>query len=1674
MSRSKGGLISRIRQAIEGRQRTSKARYDRRNFLRLESLESRAMLTGVPPTAIADGPYTTGEEQELVVLAANGVLANDTDPESDPLTAVLVDNVDNGVLSLSNNGSFVYTPATNFVGSDTFTYRANDGTGVSNDITVTINVTAVNDAPVAVDDAYSMAPNSTLNVDVATGVLDDDTDVDDDESVLTATQVGAAVNGNVVLNNDGSFSFTPTPGFSGIASFQYEVEDDDGATSNTATVTITVNAAPSLTDVPDQVTTEGSTLTNLPFTVDDDQTDPAALSVTAASDNQTLIPNGSITLGGSGENRTITLVTADGEVGSATITITVTDANNAATTQTFLVTVNAPDTDPTIGDVTDQSTTEDNAIPAIGFTVGDAETDPADLTVTVASSDETLFPPGSITLGGSGASRTVALNPAANQSGTATITLTVTDGDGNSVTDTFVVTVTAQNDVPTITDVQNQTTPFNTPIVDLPFVIGDVDNDVAAFQPTATSDNQGLIPDANIVVEGTGANRTVTITPVSSQSGTALITLTVSDGAGGTTTDTFQVTVSANTAPTIQDVTDKTTTEDDAIVDIPVTVGDAETPVADLVLTATSDNQTLIPNGSITVGGSGANRTVTITPAANQFGTATITLTLSDGTTTVTDTFVVNVTEENDLPTLEDVGNQSVVENGAITNLEVSIDDLETADNDLTLTGSSNNTTLIPNSGIVISTTGGVRTVTITPADGEVGTATITLSLDDGDGGIVTDTFTVTVTANTPPTISEITDNTTGEDTALNNVTFTIGDTQTAAADLQVTATSSNTTLIPNASIVITGSGADRTISLTPASNESGTATITVTVEDANGGTTTETFVVTVTAANDLPTIAAISNQTVAVNGSIQNLPVTIDDVETAETALTLSGTSSNTTLVPNNAITFGGSGANRTVTITPATGQVGTAIITLTVQDADGGSSTQSFQVTVTGSNSAPTITAIGDQTTSEDTAVTGITFTVGDTETPLAELAVTATSSNTTLIPNNAIAITGSGADRTITVTPAANQSGTATITVTVDDGDGGTVTETFVVTVTAVNDLPTISNVADQTVNEDTATAGLAVTIGDVETPVANLQLTATSSNTTLVPNANIAITGTGANRTVVVTPAANQSGTATITLTVSDGNGGTSTETFVVNVTAVNDSPTAVNDTYSATEDTTLTISTVGSGVLANDTDPENQALTTVLVLAPTSGQLVLNNDGTFTYTPALNFTGAVTFQYRARDASNAQSPIATVTINVTGTNDAPTATGNAYTVTAGQTLTVNAANSVLTNDADPDSGTTLTAVLVNNTTNGTLTLNANGSFTYTPNAGFTGTDSFTYRASDGSLQSDPVTVTIAVSTAANSGAPIIVGPTSGVRGQTLTYTLSVTDGTSANVNYAIDWNGDGTNDQTVTGPGTGVTVTRTFATSGNFNVRVQTGSPAKSTVLPVSITDFQRSGSALVVGGTSGNDNIVVQQVRGGIRVLVNGTAVGGVQAGVKTVEINGGDGNDNISMPGNVNVTGILRGGAGNDRLVGGRVADFLFGDAGNDLLSGGLGSDFLMGGTGNDSLNGGSGHDVLFGGDGVDSLVGGSHHNLMIGGTTDFDTDFKAQKAILHAWAAGGTFEHRMNRLNLKSKGGLKLIEGDTVQADAEADRVVSSGSADWVFAALADQDQVTGRRKGRIVTAS
>ena len=334
------------------------------------------------------------------------------------------------------------------------------------------------------------------------------------------------------------------------------------------------------------------------------------------------------------------------------------------------------------------------------------------------------------------------------------------------------------------------------------------------------------------------------------------------------------------------------------------------------------------------------------------------------------------------------------------------------------------------------------------------------------------------------------------------------------------------------------------------------------------------------------------------------------------------------------------------------------------------------------------------------------------------------------------SAAALTGS-----TTVTPhfTADIAGVYVIRLVVNDGSASSAPDQVSVTATApVNHAPIAANDA-YTTNEDTALTVAAPGILGNDTDADNDPLTAVlatgPAHGTLTLNANGSFT---------YMPSANFHDSDSFTYRASDGNGTSGIATVQIGVAAVNDAPAANDDTYSTNEDTALTVA--APGILGNDTDADGDPLNAVLLAGPAHGTLTLSATGSFTYTPNANFNGSDSFTYRASDG-RATSGIATVQIGISAVNDAPVANDDAFTTNEDVVLTVNAPG-VLGNDTDVDGGT-LTAVLIVGPAHGTLSLSANGSLTYAPSANFNGSDSFTYRASDGSATSGVATVQIIV-------------------------------------------------------------------------------------------------------------------------------------------------------------------------------------------------------------------------------------------------------------------------------------------------------------------------------------
>jgi len=522
----------------------------------------------------------------------------------------------------------------------------------------------------------------------------------------------------------------------------------------------------------------------------------------------------------------------------------------------------------------------------------------------------------------------------------------------------------------------------------------------------------------------------------------------------------------------------------------------------------------------------------------------------------------------------------------------------------------------------------------------------------------------------------------------------------------------------------------------------------------------------------------------------------------------------------------------------------------------------------------------------------------------------------------------------------TPAANFNGTDTFTYKASDGTAQSNPATVTITVTPVNDAPTAAADTYDTPEDTALTIAAPGVLGNDSDPDSS---TLTAAVVTGPGHGTLTLNPNGA---FAYTSAANFNGTDTFTYRANDGTLDSDLATVTITVTAVNDAPVATNDAYSTNEDTPLTVP--APGVLDNDTDPDGNPLTAWVESGTSHGTLTLDANGAFTYAPAADFNGTDTFTYRANDGT-LDSDLATVTITVTAINDAPVATNDAYTTDEDTALTV-AAPGVLGNDSDLDSST-LTAALVTGPVHGTLTLNANGSFTYTPAANFNGTDSLTYHASDGSLTSDPATVTITV-TAVNDAPTLAVAP----------------GGTC------------GSNDR-----------------SGTINLTVGDADGGTLTLSAASSNTTLVPNGNVVFGGSGSTRTMTATTVAGGAGTAILTVKVSDGQAtATVTVTVRAG-GNGGETLTGDAG-TDLIFGQGGNDTLNGQGGDDLLCGGDGNDTLSGGDGNDTLSGGDGNDTLSGGAGDDGMSGGAGNDLLTGGPGADRFSGGAgNDVATDFTA-----------------------------------------------------------------------------
>jgi VCBS repeat-containing protein len=1057
-------------------------------------------------------------------------------------------------------------------------------------------------------------------------------------------------------------------------------------------------------------------------------------------------------------------------------------------------------------DAVDDTANANEDGPAVAIDVLANDSDPDGDPITVTSTGGS--PLGLVTTDAGGTGVTYDPNGqfdslAAGETDTDTFTYTISDGNGGTDTATVTVTITGVNDPPVAND-DAAGANEDGPAILVDVLANDTDSDASDTLTINSINSTGTL--GSVTNNGTD----VTYNPngqfeslATGEIATDTFTYTVADGNGGIDTATVTVTITgANDGPdAVDDVAG--VGEDSTGATIDVLANDTDPDTSDtLGVTAVDTTGT---TGTVTNNGTD----VTYDPngqfdglAAGETDTDTFTYTISDGHGgTDTATVTVTITGVNDPPTaVDDIASTdentpvSVIAPGVLAN------DTDPDGDALTPTEMNGSAaaigvaTGIPSGAIVTLNANGSYTYNPNGqfeslAAGETDTDTFTYDISDGNGG--TDTATVTVTisgVNDSPTAVDDTSST--PEYADVNIDVLANDTDPDASDtLSVTAVDTTGTLGS-----VTNNGTDVTYDPNGQfdaleDGETDTDTFTYTVSDGHGGTDTATV-------------------TVTINGSTNAPPTALDDVDNANEdgpAVTVnvlandSDPDAGQTLVVQSVDTTGTLGS---VTITNAgadvsydpngqfeslgTGGTDTDTFIYTVSDGAGGTDTATVTVTITGANDPPV--AVDDVTsTDENTPVSVIAPGVlaNDTDDESDALAVSELNGSSaaigvaTAIPSGALVTLNANGSYTYNPNGAfdavgAGDTDTDTFSYTVSDGNGGSDSATVTITIHGVNDQPIAvdDSGAGFTTDEDTVfTTGdvlandsdpdgdtLTIPVFDITGTVG---LVTYNDDGTFDYDPNGQFDGLGAG----------ESDTDTFTYTISDGHAGSDTATVTITINGVNDPPTAVDDADTTDEDTAKTVD-----VLANDTDPDtNDTLVVSAVGTPTNGgSVTITNAGAdVQFTPGLSFQDLqvgeqrqTTFTYDVSDG-NGGTDTATVTMTVTGVNDAPEGTNDSYAnavlntqvvvgASAPSTPAVSYTGSVLDNDTDVDdleSSLTVTAATFASGDGGSVTIASNGTFTYTPpiadnDPGPADTsDTFTYTVSDTHGGSDTVTVTI---------------------------------------------------------------------------------------------------------------------------------------------------------------------------------------------------------------------------------------------------------------------------------------------------------------------------------------
>ena len=786
------------------------------------------------------------------------------------------------------------------------------------------------------------------------------------------------------------------------------------------------------------------------------------------------------------------------------------DHNNFSVDDSLFVTVAATNDAPVLTTPASIGVTEDSASALTGISVSDVDSSSGTLTYTFTVASGTLNSPScaGVTSGGTSTSRTLTgtttnlntcisgsnltFTTASNTTTTVSLGVSITDngntGGGGAQVDSAAVslTVTAVNDAPSISAPASigVTEDVASALTGISF--SDVDSASGTLTATFTVGSGTLSSPscASVTSGGTSTARTLTGTTTNLNSCISGSNLTFTTASNATTTVSLGIALTDNgntgtggaqaASPaavnlTVTNVNDAPT----AVADAPSVSKNSSSNSLDVLANDTDpdsgvgDTQSIFSVGAPSHGGAvvigspcSANR-LCYTPATNYSGTETFTYTMQDGAG-LQSSATVTVTVGTGVAPTANTDSASVLEDSTATVIDVLANDTDGDVGDTReitqVDGSSSFPVAVTGGSVSLSGSGPNNTLSFTPTANYFGTPSFNYTVRDAGLLTAVGTVNVTVTAvNDAPTLNAIgnpaaiNEDATQQTVNLSGIGAGGGESQT----LVVTASSSNTALIPHPTVTYTSANATGSLAYTPIANANGSAVVTVTVTD-DGGTTNggvnsvqRTFTVTVNSVNDAPTLNAIANPA-AINEDAGQQTVNLSGIGAGggeSQALSVTASSSNTALIPNPTVTYASANATGSLAYTPVADANGSAIVTVTVTDnggtANGGVDTlqRTFTVNVNAQNDTPVVAAIPDQAVNDNTLFTytaSVTDADGETSFTFALTGAPA-----------GMAIDGGG---TITWTPPVGTSGVFTPTVEATDGSSATGTRSFQITVTA----------------------------------------------------------------------------------------------------------------------------------------------------------------------------------------------------------------------------------------------------------------------------------------------------------------------------------------------------------------------------------------------------------------------------------------------------------------------------------------------------------------------------------------------------------------------------------------------------------------------------------------------